>query len=111
MIFASSSPLPLMLRPCSRAVSAAGMRLARGKRMKNVDGTEVISRALQVLFVAGLLLDDLLHCNSHPSWHAAGHIGSLTSLVGDGRLARRRPEDLRTCALHAQTRSPSTAGL
>src|SRR4051812_37780679 len=55
MIFASSSPLPLMLRPRRRAVSAAGMRLASGKRMENVGGTEVISRAREVLFVAGPL--------------------------------------------------------
>lgn len=74
--------------------------------MKNVDGTEVISRALEVLFVAGHLLDDLLHCNSRSCWHAAGRIGGLTSLVGDGRLARRRPEDLRTCALHRPARLP-----
>src|SRR3954453_16603352 len=53
MIFASSSPLLLMLRPCRRAVSAAGMRLASGKRMENLGGTEVISRAREALFVAG----------------------------------------------------------
>ena len=36
--------------------------------MKNVGGTEVISRTLEVLFVAGLLPSNLLHCNSRSGW-------------------------------------------
>ncbi len=45
--------------------------------MENVGGTEVISRALGALFVAGLLLHDLLHCNSRSCWRAAGRMGGL----------------------------------
>ncbi|WP_439401030.1 hypothetical protein ACNJYA_27300 [Bradyrhizobium sp. DASA03068] len=51
--------------------------------MKNLDGTEVISRALSALIVAALLRHDLLHCN--------------------GRSGRRAQEAaVRTCALHAR---------
>lgn len=58
--------------------------------MENVGGTEVISGALEVLFVAGHLLDDLLHCNSCSCWRAAGRMGDPPSLALDGRLARGR---------------------
>src|SRR3954453_10836389 len=85
MIFASWSPLPLMLRPCPRAVSAAGMRLARGKRMENVGGTEVISRAREVLFVAGppfFANCCTATCAPADAWQAEGRLST-----GDRRLA------------------------
>ncbi|MCK1745449.1 hypothetical protein IVA80_32955 [Bradyrhizobium sp. 139] len=45
--------------------------------MKNVGRTEVISRALEVIFVAGLFLHNLLHCNSRSCWRAAGRMDGL----------------------------------
>ncbi|PSO17845.1 hypothetical protein C7G42_15640 [Bradyrhizobium sp. MOS003] len=39
--------------------------------MENIGGTEVISRGRKVLFVAGLLPRELLHCNSRSRWRAA----------------------------------------
>lgn len=59
--------------------------------MENVGGTEVISRAPEVFFVAGHLLDDLLHCNSRRC--AAGRMRPLLL---------QETEDARTCALHAR---------
>ena len=61
--------------------------------MKNLAGTEVISRALEVLFVAGLLRARpvalqlaLVRARGHASWRRP-----LTLVKG-----------LRTCALHAE---------
>ncbi|UWU95006.1 hypothetical protein [Bradyrhizobium sp. CB1015] len=60
--------------------------------MKNLGGTEVISRALAVLFVAGLLRHDVLHCNGRSGRRrralAAG--GSRADLCA----ARKKPARL-----------------
>ena len=70
--------------------------------MKNDGGTEANSDELEVLFVAGPLLRDLLHCNSRSS--------GARQAAWTAPSPRRR----KTCApraLHAEIRSPSAIDL
>lgn len=68
--------------------------------MENVGGTEVISRAREVLFVAG-----------PPLARAVALQLALLPTRGGGEpfSFSHQTEGLRTCALHAQAGSPSTA--